>query len=214
MVPPKTFEVSRSRSRKWDLEVKSISRDGQDCVGACHWVFKSTSRSIPTDLESRSMPLDPVELWNKTKSADADSRPGWSVPSARPCALEQWRAKAPAKLESKQLLPGPSFWQSHGNGKGRYGCSAGHLALAGCTAPLPRPRYRQTSRPSTEQASRLDRRGRWRDGASYTSSLRASSMFIGTLEEEQIRGRHSGPKFSPTAAKKLRDLTTVVLTPR
>ncbi|CAE7848539.1 DPP7 [Symbiodinium sp. KB8] len=211
MVPPKTFEVSRSRSRKWDLEVKSISRDGQDCVGACHWVFKSTSRSIPTDLESRSMPLDPVELWSKTRSADAHSRPSWSVPSARPCALEQWREKAPAKLESKQLLAGPSFWQSHGNGQGRYGCSAGHLAAS--TAPAA-PHRHHSSRPSTEQASRLDRRGRWRDGASYTSSLRASSLFIGTLEEEQIRGRHSGPKFSPTAAKKLRDLTTVILTSR
>ncbi|CAE7620569.1 DPP7 [Symbiodinium microadriaticum] len=179
MVPPKTFEVSRSRSRKWDLEVKSISRDGQDCVGACHWVFKSTSRSIPTDLESRSMPLDPVELWSKTRSADAHSRPSWSVPSARPCALEQWREKAPAKLESKQLLAGPSFWQSHGNGQGRYGFKVG----------------------SKRQMAR------WR-------ILYQQLKFIGTLEEEQIRGRHSGPKFSPTAAKKLRDLTTVILTSR
>ena len=30
-------------------QVKSISRDGEDCIGACHWVFKSTSRSIPTE---------------------------------------------------------------------------------------------------------------------------------------------------------------------
>ncbi|CAE7236826.1 DPP7, partial [Symbiodinium pilosum] len=199
--------VSRSRSRRWDLEVKSISRDGEDCIGACHWVFKSTSRSIPTEFESRSQPLDPSVLWSSTKSTDAHSRPNWSIPSAKPNALEQWRAKAPAKLASKQLLPGPSFWHSHGRGKGRYGYSDGS-----------RTTRKKPQSWSSTQESFLGRSGRgidrWLDNASYDSSLRASSLFIGTLEEEQIRGRHSGPKFCPTAAKKLSALTTAVLTPR
>ncbi|CAE7539210.1 DPP7 [Symbiodinium natans] len=196
-----SFEVSRSRSRRWDQEVKSISRDGSDCIGSCHWVFRSTSRSIPTEFESRVVPLDPVALWSKTRSVDVDSRPSWSIPSARPCSMEQWRAKAPAKLASKQLVPGPSFWHSHGSGKGRYGFSEGLIGAA--------PMRAQTAGPS--QPSRSVRKA---DRQDLDSSLRASSLFIGTLDEEQIRGRHSGPKFSPPAAKKLSALTTAVLTPR
>mmetsp|Transcript_32373 Transcript_32373/g.60943 ORF Transcript_32373/g.60943 Transcript_32373/m.60943 type:complete len:196 (-) Transcript_32373:93-680(-) len=191
------FDVTRVRSRRWGEEVQNISRDGNECVAACHFVFKSCSRKVPNEFVARRVPLHPSVLWSNTRSWDADLRPSWECPSARPSAFSEWKKKAPARIPAEPS--GPSFWQSHGSGQGRYGYSEGM-----------RPR-RTLGSPPKDSSSLGPLKVHEQ---SYEDSLRASSLFAGTLEEEQIRGRHSGPKPSPRSPQKLSSLPTVALTPR